>query len=283
MSPSLSQKLKCLIHWPSEVTLDLSDLETELLIYFDAVGVDVSNRDVQGLLNEYCWEVTQHESRWSLTWGAKNGVPKIFHIALQVAAKRGHMPIFKLLLKLDGIYPNFGGGSLKASPLHLAAKEGRSAVVELLLAAVNINPDARDSGDYTPLMYACQRGHVSIVQQLLARNDVDCNARESNRSTPLIEACSRGQEEIINLLLAKGGIDINLAHGTTPLIAAARMEWVLKLLLAQEGIDINYCVTSETALIVAAHYNCVESAKLLLERDDINVNIPNLNGQTALH
>ena len=32
-----------------------------------------------------------------------------------------------------------------------------------------------------------------------------------------------------------------------------------------------------------ACYNCVESAKLLLERDDINVNIRDRDGWTALH
>jgi ankyrin repeat protein len=38
-----------------------------------------------------------------------------------------------------------------------------------------------------------------------------------------------------------------------------------------------------TRTIKTAHYNCVESAKLLLERDDINVNFPNSDGWTALH
>ncbi|KAN0066684.1 Ankyrin repeat-containing domain protein [Elaphomyces granulatus] len=32
-----------------------------------------------------------------------------------------------------------------------------------------------------------------------------------------------------------------------------------------------------------ARYNCVESAKLLLERDDININISNSEGWIALH
>jgi ankyrin repeat protein len=281
MSPSLSQKFKCFIHSQSEVTLDLWGLRRELLIHFDAAGVACTNRDVWGLLNEYCWDVTQHESRWSLTNGVEGtiGLPKIVHIALQVAAKRGHVRIVKVLLKLDGIDPNFEGestDSLKAAPLHLAAEEGHSAVVKLLLAAVNINPDARDRDDYTPLIYACRKGHVSIVQQLLARNDVNCNALAS---TPLIEACWKGHKEIINLLLAKDGIDINLI----PLITAAKMEWdpsVLKLLLAQEGIDSEVI---SAALITTVSHNWVESAKLFLERDDINVNIPNCFGQTALY
>jgi ankyrin repeat protein len=44
--------------------------------------------------------------------------------------------LFELLLKVHGINPNFKGG---AAPLLLAAEEGHSAIVELLLAVVNIN------------------------------------------------------------------------------------------------------------------------------------------------
>jgi hypothetical protein len=67
---------------------------------------------LHNLLNEglYCWDVTQPLSR-SLTWGAESGVegtiqravdaavqkfnpiPESFHIALQIAAQRGHVPI----------------------------------------------------------------------------------------------------------------------------------------------------------------------------------------------
>ncbi|KAN0066675.1 Ankyrin repeat-containing domain protein [Elaphomyces granulatus] len=361
--------------------MSLSDFPPELLLtiitHLDAAGRNAlacTNRGVHNLLNEvlYYWDVTQPLSR-SLIWGAKNGVestiqwavdaaqkfnpiPKSFHIALQIAAKQGHVPIVELLLKVHGINPNFQDGRLQATPLHLAAKKGHSAIVELLLAIPNVNPDVKDRKlDYTPLMYACWKGHVSIVQQLLARNDVDFNARGGYEDTPLILACRRRHLEIINLLLAKDSVDINLAfiatpfiaaartglmevvesllaredfdpnivtdsgvyalgdaacegnvdvmkllldrpdvdpnfaggsaNGKTPLILGARFPNVVKLLLDQQGIDINYQENDllSTALINTAVYNYVESAKLLLERDDINVNIPNWTGLTALH
>ncbi|KAN0074039.1 Ankyrin repeat-containing domain protein, partial [Elaphomyces granulatus] len=173
----------------------------------------------------------------------------------------------------------------------MQAAQGHSAIVELLLAVVNINADARGRHlAYTPLISTCEWGHISIVQQLLARTDVDFNAcgrgYHGTPVTPLIAACCGRHLKIINLLLAKESIDINLAHaGTTPFIAAARMEAnrgarfpdVVKLLLDQQGIDVNYQDNS------VARYNCVESAKLLLERDDINVNIPDSEGWTVLH
>jgi ankyrin repeat protein len=361
--------------------MPLSDFPPELLLkivtHLGGAGRNAlacTNRGVHNLLNEglYYWDVTQPLSR-SLIWGTENGmegtiqwavdaaqkfnlIPKSFHIALQIAAKQGHVPIVDLLLKVHGIDTNFQGGRLQAPPLHLAAQEGHSAIVELLLTVPNIDPNVTDTCfDYTPLMCACMNGHVSIVEQLLARDDVNFNARGGYGDTPLILACRRSHIEIINLLLAKDGIDINLHYATTPFIEAARKGLVevvesllaredfdpnivadsgvyalgdaayrgnvdvmklllghpdvnpnlaggfygtplmlgasfpnvVKLLLGQQGIDINYYQENSsglsTALIKTVCYNYAESAKLLLERDDTNVNIPNSTGLTALH
>jgi ankyrin repeat protein len=236
--------------------MPLSDFPPELLlkiaIRLDAVETNAlacTNRGLHNLLNEglYCRDVTQHPSK-SLIWAAENGVEgtiqwaidaaqkfnlisESFHIALQVAARRGHVPIVELLLKVHGIDPNFQGGfqgsSLEASPLQLA-------VEELRLDMANINLDVSDVGgrhrrDFTPLMYACWQGHISIVQQLLARNDVDFNARGHHRGTPLILACRRGHLEIINLLLAKDSININLADRA--------MECALEVAVSRGDID----------------------------------------------
>ncbi|KAN0074399.1 Ankyrin repeat-containing domain protein [Elaphomyces granulatus] len=364
--------------------MPLSDFPPELLLkiatHLDAAETNVlacTNRGLHNLLNDglYCWDVTQTLSG-SLIWGAENGVEgtiqwavdaaqkfklisESFHIALQIAAMQGHVPIVELLLKVHGINPNFEGGRLQAAPLLLAADKGHSAIVELLLAVVNINPDVRggDGHGHTPLISACHMGHVSIVQQLLARTDVDFNCTGNYHGfcgTPLITACRERHPEIIKLLLAKDGIEINLVHGSTPLVIAAErglvevMEIlvrdnnlnpniadedgdyalgeaayegyidamkllltrpdvdpniagpngttplilgacfpdVVELLLGQQGIDVNCQENSgdfSTALIETARYHRLESAKLLLERDDIKVNIADLNGWTAIH
>ncbi|KAN0071096.1 Ankyrin repeat-containing domain protein [Elaphomyces granulatus] len=269
--------------------MSLSDLPTELLIeiatHLDAAGVNAltcTNRDVYNLLNNslYCRDLTQSDSQSrSLTWGAENGVqgtiqravdaakrfnpiPESFHIALQVAAKRGHVPIVELLLKVHGIDPNFRGGSLKAGPLHLAAEEGHNAIVELLLAVANI--------------LIRMKGHVSIVEQLLARDDVDFNARgEYYGSTPLIGACRTGHIEIINLLLAKDGIDINLAHGTTPLVAVAekRLVEVVESFLRVARDNLNPNIVDSNGYFVLGRAAYVDVMKLLLDRPDVDPNL----------
>src|SRR6267378_8195098 len=116
--------------------MSLSKLPPELLLeianHLDDAGMNAlacTNRDVHDLLNTplYRRDVTKSPSR-SLTWGTGNEVkgtiqraieaaqnlnpiPEGFHIALQVAAERGHVPIVELLVKVHGIDPNFVGGS----------------------------------------------------------------------------------------------------------------------------------------------------------------------------
>jgi ankyrin repeat protein len=93
----------------------------------------------------------------------------------------------------------------------------------------------------------------------------------------------------MKLLLDRTDVDPNFAggsYGSTPLIIGARFPDVVKLLLGQQYIDVNSQENLgdfDTALIKTARYNYVESAELLLERDDINVNISNSEGWTALH
>ena len=109
--------------------MPLSDFPPELLLeiatHLDAAGTNAlacTNRDVHNLLNEglYRWDVTQPPSK-SLIWGAENGVEgtiqwavdaaqkfnlisESFHIALQIAAKRGHVPIVELHSTLESLW-----------------------------------------------------------------------------------------------------------------------------------------------------------------------------------
>jgi ankyrin repeat protein len=126
------------------------------------------------------------------------------------------------------------------------------------------------------------------VESLLARENFDPNIVTDFGEYALEDAACRGDVNITKLLLDRPDVDPNLArglHDTPPLILGALFPDVVKLLLDQQGIDVNCQKNSggSTALIETACFNCVESAKLLLERDDINVNVPNSAGLTALH
>jgi ankyrin repeat protein len=211
----------------------------------------------------------------SLRWGISNGlmgtvqravdavgqpwdrIPEAYNIALQAAAEEGNVDLVKLLLKVDGINPNFGDHS-KSAPLILAAKNGHSDVVELLLATVNVDPDVRDQYSASPLFYACKNAHkskayVSIVKQLLNRGDVDPNALAIFQKLPYVDS-------------------------STPLIAASEFE-VVELLLAKDGIDINACnAMGETPLLNAMNHIQTQKIKALLAREDWDPTIVSSDG-----
>jgi ankyrin repeat protein len=295
--------------------MSLSELPLELLLeianHLDDARMNAltrTNGGVHNLLNKllYRRDVTRSPSR-SLSWGAEKGVegtiqravdaarnlnpiPEAFHIALQVAAERGHVPIVELLLKVHDVNPNFVGGWLQAAPLLLAAERGHSVIVKLLLAVASINADVGDVRDQgcTPLIHACKKGHVSIVEQLLARHDVNFNARGAFTSTPLIAACRRNRVEIIKLLFTKrGSLDPTIVDmaGNDALRSAASYGYVdiMKLLLDHPDVDPNSSGRGgDTALIHVSRHGFPDAVKLLLDQEGIDVNLQNRLGETAL-
>src|SRR5467141_2780729 len=252
--------------------MSLSSLPKDILLYLAGYLNDAevnalcqTNSEIRDLLSVTLY---RRDLPKSLRWGISNGlvgtvqravdavsqhwdrIPEAYNIALQAAAEEGNVDLVKLLLKVDGINPNFGDHS-KSAPLILAAKNGHSDVVELLLATVNVDPDVRDQYSASPLFYACKnacenaykpKAYVSIVKQLLNRGDVDLNAlaifQPYDSSTPLIAA---SEFKVVELLLAEDGIDINAcnAKGETPLLKAMNRKETqkIKALLARDDWD----------------------------------------------
>ncbi|KAN0074072.1 Ankyrin repeat-containing domain protein [Elaphomyces granulatus] len=307
---------------PVEILLNISD-------HLDDVGMNAlarTNKDAHGLLNELLYRreiMTRPPHRlrykswsWSLTWAIIYGkgevgtiqqaihasryfnpVPECFHIALQLATDCGHMPVVELLLKVKGINPNFHGSSyLFKAPLLMAAYNGDSAMVELLLANVDIDPNIRQPrSGATPLLYACLWGNVSIMRQLLARTniDVNCKGKPYGREvTPLTAACINHKSvlEMVHMELHTNFHGLFDRHERAALSqAAAYIERpplleVSKLLLEREDIDINLPdIDGRTALFWACHHNCLELVDLLLEKDSIDPNVRDIDsGHTPL-
>lgn len=113
-------------------------------------------------------------------------------------------------------------GNAATGALHFAAKEGRDAVVDLLLAVDEIKADSGalrystadadfvdDDHDIgrTPLSRAAEGGHIGVVRLLFAKREVNPNSsRKSDGRTPLMYAARGGHEAVARLLLEKGAI-----------------------------------------------------------------------------
>lgn len=125
------------------------------------------------------------------------------------------------------------------SGLVLALQLDSMRAFNALLAARNVNVEARTAQDESPLMLAAIKGHVQAVRTLIARN-ADVNKKGW---TPLHYAASGTgpeQVEIIALLLEHHAyIDAASPNGTTPLMMAAQYGTDASAqLLLQEGADV---------------------------------------------
>lgn len=120
----------------------------------------------------------------------------------------------------------------------------------MLLDCPWLDVDARDSSNQTPLSIAAENGHTSIVKMLLdlTPNRVDALADNDFRQTPLSIAAEFGHIDIVNMLLDLGTdlVDVNAKDyysGGTPLYLAPKKghDAIVKLLLdlGSNRVDIN--------------------------------------------
>jgi len=142
--------------------------------------------------------------------------------ALIGAARRGLVDEVGMLVgtaEVDVNQTNTDGGG--ATPLIVAAQEGQTAVVHVLLAASAAVDQAATNGT-TPLFAACQRGHAAIAL-VLTDAGAKVNQRKANGFTPLLVACQEGHVSVIKVLLSAGA-QPNQAkdNGVTPLYMACQ-------------------------------------------------------------
>ncbi len=228
---------------------------------------------------------------------------------LHKAAQTGDIEIVKMLvLKEDKIHSKIP--YLFNTPLHWAALNGHTDIVELLLnGGANVN--AEDGRSYTPLHYATLIGHTSVVKILLAHNANIHAATEGGGETPLYCAAGgceylsytledipselapqaqisiniQAKKDIVALLLAEGA-DPKTAtthSGETPLHAAVRSGNIsITSLLLSSGVDVNIkALDNWTPLHYAARDGPVSLVQFLLE-EGADVSITNENGETPL-
>ena len=181
--------------------------------------------------------------------------------AMHLAASNGRSDVLRLLLEADAACDEPVAASAGFTPLRLAAAHGHLEAVHLLLQA--------GAAKEVSMAFHCAAGagHLEIATLLLDKG-AKCDEATPDGFTPLNSAAMCGQVEVVRFLLAAGAsCDRATAHGITPLIWALRnghVEVVRLLLAAGATCDFTF-ENGRSALLFAAENGHWEVVRLLLE------------------
>jgi ankyrin repeat protein len=207
---------------------------------------------------------------------------------LRAAASRGDERAVKTLL--DGGIVDTENWHLTRSPLSLAAGNGYTGVVRLLVEKGKFDPGEVDEKDRTALSWAAGRGHKGVVKFLLAREDKNVDCIDEDGWTPLSWASGNGFLVVVKLLLEKEA-DVNSKDraGRTPLswAAAEGHKNIVKILLAQANIDVENDIDKKerTPFLLAAAKGKTTHRDIMgriLAKSRGCLNKADENGRTAL-
>lgn len=90
------------------------------------------------------------------------------------------------------------------TPLHIAAKYGRTDILRLLLDAGAVLNVKTFKSLYTPLHLACLHQRLGVVRELLKCGGCNVDVQDARGNTPLFYACSKNDVRVFELLLSHG-------------------------------------------------------------------------------
>ncbi len=211
-------------------------------------------------------------------------VARSLAMPLQEAVSHGDEEAIKrLILQGANVHMEFDG----RTPLHIAARQGQTAVAKLLIANGAYVDEAEASDLHTPLYDAAKNGHISVAQLLLTEG-ANVNARAAKGNTPLLVAACSGHVDVVKLLLSNGAdVHAKSDSGERPLHMAAEsgnLE-ITQLLLARGAkVNVRRKPTGDTPLHVAARHGHTTIGELLLANGaKVNSRGIRFGGFTPLH
>ena len=142
---------------------------------------------------------------------------------LHYACQNDHVAVVKLLLKYKASLAHVNSTGMTA--LEVAATNGRSAIVELLVTKHGCIPSAQTGNDGRTLLHsACDRGFSQLTEELATKHRCNVNAEDVNKVTPLHLAAQSGHAQVIDKLVKtlRATVDCVDSRGCTPLHYALR-------------------------------------------------------------
>ena len=181
------------------------------------------------------------------------------------------------------------GEATAQQALFAACRWGKTHYVKLLLKApdIDINCDD-DRWDGTPLIIAIQHGHLKTVKLLATSPGIDVNRRDEQPGmSPFGYAVEAYHKEMVQFLMRVPKIKIgNYSELELAIFKGNTAE--VKRILTEQKPNINKKTEDNadspdgTPLIYAAGFGHTDIVKLLLEQPNININIVDHYGISAL-
>ena len=184
---------------------------------------------------------------------------------LYIAAMQGHSEIVKLLLSTEGIDVNWVSPVSGETALHWAAAGSNKECEEclkLLLTVKGINVDAFDKKDRTPLYRAAEEGYNERVK-LLLKAHANVNKSGQKSFSPVYAAINGNHPQTLRILL-EAGANVQGDAEWPPLHSAiqSKRKECVKILI-EFGADINKKFRGTTPLEQAKSYRDAEIIRLL--------------------
>ena len=193
-------------------------------------------------------------------------------------------------LLADGADPDSRDGSGWPC-LHRAVDEQNEALVRLLLAKgassrIQSPPRCGADGYVTALYWAASSGNMSITRLLLDHEDTaGLTPKVPGNNDILRYAAEKGREETVRLMVEHGSVNVagkNKKKETALGLAAAKGRTAVVKLLLDYGADPEDECGGSTPLMLAAKDNYVDTVKILCTQGKANVNAGFIYGQSAL-
>ena len=212
------------------------------------------------------------------------------------AARKGNANILEQLLKIPRITTNAYSLSISIRYNYIACVKtllqyypsflNQLFIENIIISTIN-NNEITDSISISPLAIASFYKHYKIVKYLLSYKNININNASKAGFTPLYAASEKGAANIVQLLLEQRKLDATIYmcnYSALHIACQKKHTEIVKLLVTHrpELVNMKAKKNGNTALHIAALYNGIEEAKILLQTPDIDINLINFDGETAL-
>ncbi|OWM89332.1 ankyrin repeat-containing protein At5g02620-like [Punica granatum] len=206
---------------------------------------------------------------------------------LYVAAEYGYFDVVREMIK----YYDLADAGIKAKngfdALHIAAKQGDTEVLKVLLEAHPELAMTVDATNTTALHTAASQGHIEVVKLLLEAGSGLATIAKSNGKTALHSAARNGHLEVIKMLLEKEPSIVTRTDkkGQTALHMAVKgqnVEVVEVLIRADPSLVNMVDAKGNATLHIASRKGRSQVVRMLLSCAETNTKAVNRSGETAL-